>query len=66
MAYGDDNAGIWLVVKPTIGLPIFLIAVAVTALIVHWALLVDSGWYAAYHQGHFKKASMEVTAPFLG
>lgn len=45
------NSKMWLVVKPTVGLPLFFIGVVVAALSVHLALLLNTTWFAAYWQG---------------
>lgn len=42
---------IWCVVNPTVGLPLFLGAVAVTSLIVHGAILANTNWFSAYWEG---------------
>ena len=42
---------IWCVVNPSVGLPLFLGAVAVTSLIVHGSILTSTDWMAAYWQG---------------
>ncbi len=42
---------IWCVVNPSVGLPMFLGAVAVTSLIVHGAILTKTDWFAGYWQG---------------
>lgn len=46
-----NQGRIWCVVNPTVGLPLFLGAVAVIALIVHWAVLANTGWFPAYWGG---------------
>lgn len=46
-----NNAKLWLVVKPTVGIPLFLGAVAVTSLAVHVGIVVNTSWIADYHQG---------------
>jgi light-harvesting protein B-800-850 alpha chain len=57
MIYGK----IWLVVKPTVGIPLFLGAVAVSSFLVHYMLLTHTTWLPAYYEGHAKKtASIEV------
>jgi light-harvesting protein B-800-850 alpha chain len=43
-----NQGRIWCVVSPTVGLPLFLGAVAVTSLIVHTAILTHSSWYGPY------------------
>jgi light-harvesting protein B-800-850 alpha chain len=48
MIYGK----IWCVVKPTVGLPLFLGAVALTSLFVHYQLLGTAGWLKQYYQGN--------------
>jgi len=57
-----NQGKIWLVVKPTVGLPLFLGSVAVTALLVHFAILTHTTWFAAYWQGH-PKAPVAAVAP---
>jgi light-harvesting protein B-800-850 alpha chain len=46
-----NQARIWLVVKPTVGLPLFLGTVLVIALLVHFALLSHTTWFSTYWQG---------------
>jgi light-harvesting protein B-800-850 alpha chain len=54
---------IWLVVKPTVGLPALLGGVATIAVIVHLALASHSGWYGTYWAGAAaKKAPAPVAA----
>jgi light-harvesting protein B-800-850 alpha chain len=57
-----NQAKIWLVVKPTVGLPLFLGAVAVTALLVHYSLLTHTTWFSAYWNGGHK-AAVAAAAP---
>jgi light-harvesting protein B-800-850 alpha chain len=52
---------IWLVVNPTVGLPLFLGAVAATALIVHASILNHTDWFSAYWQGSAKSAAVGAT-----
>jgi light-harvesting protein B-800-850 alpha chain len=40
-----NNAKMWLVVKPTVGIPLFLSAVAVGSFAVHLAVLSKTNWY---------------------
>lgn len=47
MIYGK----IWCVVKPTVGLPLFIGGVAVTSLIVHFAILNNTTWFKKYWEG---------------
>lgn len=58
---------IWCVVNPSVGLPMFLGAVAVTSLIVHGAILTNTTWMGGYWQGGAPAAvsavSTESAAP---
>ncbi len=58
-----NQGRIWTVVKPTVGLPLFLGSVAVTSLIVHYAILSHTTWFSAYWQGGHAKTSMAAPAP---
>lgn len=55
-----NQGKIWLVVKPTVGLPLFLGGVAVIALAVHAAVLTNTKWYPAYYSG---KAAVAAVLP---
>jgi light-harvesting protein B-800-850 alpha chain len=56
-----NNAKIWLVVNPTVGIPLFLGAVAATSLFVHSQVLRNTTWLPTFLQGKPKKAaSIEV------
>jgi light-harvesting protein B-800-850 alpha chain len=46
-----NNAKLWLVVKPTVGIPLFLSAVAVSSFAVHVAVLSKTNWYNNYLVG---------------
>ncbi len=55
-----NQGRIWCVVSPTVGLPLFLGSVAVTSLIVHYAVLSHVTWFGGYWEGgKSKKASLE-------
>jgi light-harvesting protein B-800-850 alpha chain len=58
-----NQGRIWCVVKPTVGLPLFLGAVATTSLIVHAAVLFNTDWFPAFLNGGAKAhASASGTA----
>ncbi len=57
-----NQGKIWLVVKPTVGLPLFLGGVTVIALSVHAAVLTNTTWYPKYYEGGMK-AKPVATAP---
>ena len=63
MADIDGQAKIWLVVNPSAGLPLFLGAVAVTALLVHAAVLQNTTWFPAFIQGGKEKVTVTQPAP---
>jgi light-harvesting protein B-800-850 alpha chain len=60
-----NQARIWLVVKPTVGLPLFLGTVLTIALLVHYAILSHTTWFGAYWQGSAKAktAAVATAAP---
>ena len=60
-----NNAKLWLVVKPTVGLPLFIGGVAVTSLAVHFAVLTNTTWIADFFSGgaaNSKTASIQAPA----
>jgi light-harvesting protein B-800-850 alpha chain len=46
-----NEGRIWLYVSPSVGIPLFFIAVAAVALIVHASILMNTTWFGAYWQG---------------
>jgi light-harvesting protein B-800-850 alpha chain len=46
-----NNAKMWLVVKPTVGVPLFLTAVAVGSFAVHVAVLSNTSWVSDFLKG---------------
>ena len=59
-----NQGKVWRVVKPTVGVPIFLGAVAVTSVFVHYQLLTHTTWFPGYYQGGQKaKAVATAAAP---
>ncbi len=59
MIYGK----MWTVVRPTVGVPIFLGAVAVGSFCVHLALVSNTTWVRGFLNGSAGKAA--VTAPAM-
>jgi light-harvesting protein B-800-850 alpha chain len=47
MIYGK----IWCVVKPSVGIPLFLSAVAIGSFAVHVALVLNTTWISGYLNG---------------
>jgi light-harvesting protein B-800-850 alpha chain len=58
-----NNGRIWCVVKPTVGLPLFLGGVAVIALTVHAAVLTHTTWFSDYWKGSSRTRAAAVETP---
>jgi light-harvesting protein B-800-850 alpha chain len=58
MIYGK----MWLHVKPSVGIPLFLGAVAVSSFAVHLALLTNTTWVKRYLNGATASKQAEVEA----
>lgn len=59
MIYGK----IWCVVKPSVGIPLFLGAVAVSSFAVHYMLLTHTTWLPKYFNGAAKVATAAAESP---
>ncbi len=59
MIYGK----MWLVVKPTVGIPLFFAGVAAASLLVHGAVLTHTTWYSAFLQGGAKAKVTGAVSP---
>ncbi len=46
-----NQGRIWCVVKPTVGLPLFLGTVLLISLLVHYSILSNTTWFPAFWQG---------------
>lgn len=57
-----NQGKIWRVVKPTVGVPLFLTAVVIGSVVVHGALMIKTDWFGAYWNGN-QKAQAVSTAP---
>ena len=55
-----NQGRLWTVVSPSVGLPMFLAAVAVTSLIIHLAILSHTTWLPGYYNGKAKAAASLV------
>ncbi len=62
-----NQGRIWCVVQPTIGLPLFLGAVALTSLTVHAAVLNNTTWMKDFFAGSSKGkvAKAELSTPVV-
>ncbi len=58
MIYGK----MWCVVKPSVGIPIFISAVAIASFSVHLALTLNTTWVKDFLNGSAKKAVVAVAA----
>ena len=59
MIYGK----IWCVVKPSVGVPLLLGAVAVSSFAVHYALLTHTTWLPKYYDGAAGRTAAAAAAP---
>jgi light-harvesting protein B-800-850 alpha chain len=59
MIYGK----MWLVVKPSVGVPVFLGAVAVGSFAVHVALLTNTTWVPRFLNGSGAPKTAAIEAP---
>lgn len=57
MIYGK----LWLVVKPTVGIPLFLGGVAIGSFLVHYMLLTNTTWLKKYYEGKPATTAMADT-----
>ena len=57
-----NNAKIWLVVPPAVGVPIFLGAVAVGSFSVHVAVLTNTSWVSDFLKGQELGSGDEMAA----
>jgi light-harvesting protein B-800-850 alpha chain len=62
MADTDGEHGLWLVVSPAVGLPLFLGTVTLIAVLVHAALIGNTKWFPKYWEGGAKSA-VTTSAP---
>jgi light-harvesting protein B-800-850 alpha chain len=58
-----NNAKMWLVVKPTVGVPLFLTAVAVGSFAVHVAVLSNTTWVSDFLSGKALGGIAALEAP---
>lgn len=58
MIYGK----MWCVVKPAVGIPIFISAVAIASFSVHLALTLNTTWVKDFLNGSAKKAVVATAA----
>lgn len=57
-----NNAKMWLVVKPTVGVPLFLSAVAIGSFAVHVAVLTNTSWVSDFLSGQELGAGDEAAS----
>jgi light-harvesting protein B-800-850 alpha chain len=56
-----NQGRIWTVVSPSVGLPLIIGGAAVTAIVVHLAILTHTTWFSGYWEGRHAKVS-EITS----
>lgn len=62
MIYGK----MWTVVRPQTGIPLFLVAVAVSSFAVHLALISNSAWLKGYYNGAAGAAGRAAVSQPMG
>ena len=58
-----NQSRLWLVVNPSVGLPLFLGGVVVMSLIVHFAILANTTWFPAFFNGSAETPVIVVAPP---
>ena len=58
-----NNAKMWLVVKPSVGVPLFLAGVGIASFAVHVAVVAQTNWYGDYVNGNKLGATAAIEAP---
>jgi light-harvesting protein B-800-850 alpha chain len=58
-----NNARMWLVVKPTVFMPILFVVLVLTSLTVHASVLLSTTWYKSFLQSGSANAVAAVQAP---
>jgi len=57
------NGKMWLVLKPTVGIPVFFAGMVVASLSIHTSILLNSDWFPAFLKGGQKAAAATAAAP---
>jgi light-harvesting protein B-800-850 alpha chain len=57
-----NQARIWLVVQPTVGLPLVLGTVTLIALLVHASILTHTTWFSAYWEGGHRTHTASISS----
>jgi light-harvesting protein B-800-850 alpha chain len=58
-----NNARMWLVVKPTVFIPILFIVMVLASLSVHTSVLLNTTWFKAFLQSGSANSVAAVQAP---
>lgn len=46
-----NNARIWTVVSPNVGVPIFFLVLVFTSLFIHFQVMANTPWFSDYYAG---------------
>ena len=57
-----NNGKMWLVLKPTVGIPVFFAGMVVASLSIHTSILLNSDWFPAFLKGGQKAAAAAPAA----
>ncbi len=55
-----NQGRIWTVVSPSVGLPLLLGSVALTAVVVHLAIVSHTTWFGGYWNGKAKVSALSA------
>ncbi|MGF1507984.1 MAG: light-harvesting protein [Myxococcota bacterium] len=55
-----NNARIWTIVNPSVGVPIFFIGVMVTSLFIHFQVLTTTTWFGEFWAGSSGDVAVQV------
>ncbi len=55
-----NNARIWTVVSPTVGVPVFFLALMFTSLFIHYHVLTTTEWFGDFWKGASAQAPIEA------
>lgn len=46
-----NNARIWTIVNPSVGVPLFFVGIMVTSLYIHYQVMTETTWFTAFIKG---------------
>jgi light-harvesting protein B-800-850 alpha chain len=46
-----NNARIWTIVSPNVGVPVFFLVLVFTSLFIHFQVMANTPWFSEYYAG---------------